>query len=94
MQLSFLGTLNELSAFEAKGKKAMDLSSFTPIETPPRDGTKVLIVCEKHPEFGAHLMGWSQARRRWEGWAFALMRKVPTWWDESRPQPSHWKPAD
>lgn len=73
-------------------KEAMDLSDFEPIETAPRDGTKVLVACDAHPEFGAHLMGWSKARTRWEGWAFALMRKVPTLWDEVQPQPTHWKP--
>lgn len=72
----------------------MDLSNFEPIESAPLDGTKVIVACEGHPEFGAHLMGWSKIHRRWEGWAFALMRKVPTWWDESQPQPTHWKPAN
>lgn len=72
----------------------MDLSSFEPIESAPRDGTKVIVVCERRPEFGAHLMGWSNARNRWEGIAFALMRKVPTWWDESQPQPTHFKLAN
>lgn len=72
----------------------MDLSNFEPIESAPRDGTSVIVACEGHPEFGAHLMGWSNAHRRWEGWAFALMRKVPTWWDETQPQPTHWKHAN
>lgn len=72
----------------------MDLSNFEPIESAPLDGTTVIIAREGHPEFGAHLMGWSNANSRWEGWAFALMRKVPTWWDESQPQPTHWKHAN
>ncbi len=72
----------------------MDLNNFEPIESAPRDGTKVFVACEGRPEFGAHLMGWSKARRRWEGLAFALLRKVPSWWDESQPQPTHFKRAN
>lgn len=69
----------------------MDLSEFKPIEMAPRDGTAVIVACDEHPEFGAHLMGWSSANRRWEGQAFALLRKVPAWWDEQQPQPTHFK---
>ena len=72
---------------------AMNMSDFAPIESAPRDGTKVIVACEGHPEFGVHVMGWSSANRRWEGQVFALMRKVPTWWDESQPQPTHFKLA-
>lgn len=71
----------------------MDLTDFEPIENAPRDGTRVIVACEGHPEFGAHTMRWSNARHRWEGQAFALMRKVPSWWDESQPQPTHFKSA-
>lgn len=71
----------------------MDLSSFALIETAPRDGTKVIVACEERPDFGMHLMGWSKANNRWEGWAFALLRRVPTWWDVSLPQPTHWTVA-
>lgn len=72
----------------------MDLSNFAPIKSAPRDGSIVLITCQDHPEFGVHLMGWSKAHSRWEGWALTLMRRVPTWWDESQPQPTHWKHAN
>lgn len=34
------------------------------------------------------------ARAIFQPWAFALMRKVPTWWDETQPQPTHWKHAN
>lgn len=71
----------------------MDLSTFFPIDTAPRDGTPVILICDTHPEFGAHVMAWSKSRKRWEGWALALVRKVRTWWDESQPQPTHWKPV-
>ena len=69
----------------------MDLSSFSTIASAPLDGTPVLVACDKHPEFGVHLMGWSKQAKRWEGWAFAVVRKVRTWWDEAQPQPTHWK---
>ncbi|MBV7542209.1 hypothetical protein [Acidovorax sp. sic0104] len=59
----------------------MDLNEFEPIERAPRDGTPVILACEGHPEFGSQLMAWSGANRRWEGHAFALLRKVPSWWD-------------
>lgn len=71
----------------------MDLSTFRRIESAPLDGTPVQLVCERHPEFGVHVMAWSTANRRWEGWAFAMVRKVRTWWDVAQPQPTHWKPA-
>lgn len=69
----------------------MDLTDFEPIERAPRDGTLVIVACDGHPEFGAHVMGWSNANRRWEGQVFTVMRKVPSWWDESQPQPTHFK---
>jgi len=72
----------------------MDLSTFDPIDAAPRDGTPVIVACERHPEFGQHVMGWSSANRRWEGRAFALLGKLPTWWDESQPQPTHFKLVD
>ena len=68
----------------------MDPSNFEPIESAPRDGTPVLLRCEQHPEFGVHLMGWSGKNHRWEGWAFALLRRMPVWWDDAQPQPTHW----
>jgi len=68
-----------------------NLAGFLPIEKAPRDGTLVILVSEGHPEFGAQVMGWSHTRCRWEGQAFALMLKVPTWWDEFQPQPTHFK---
>lgn len=40
-----------------------------------------------------HLMGCSNARNRWKGLPFALMRKVPSWWDESEPLPTYFKIA-
>lgn len=73
------------------GQGAMDLTEFEPIESAPRDGTLVVLACYGHPEFGAHVMGWSRVNCRWEGRVFALMRKVPSWWDESQPQPTHYK---
>lgn len=69
----------------------MDLTSYNLIESAPRDGTPVILVCESHPEFGAHVMAWSKANNRWEGWAFAIARRVKTWWDVAQPQPTHWK---
>ena len=72
----------------------MDLTDFEPIERAPYDGTLVIVVCDRHPEFGEHVMGWSSANRRWEGQVFALMRKMPSWWDESQPQPTHFKLAN
>lgn len=66
-------------------------STYSTIESAPRDGTPVMLACDGHPEFDVHLMGWSKAKRRWEGQAFTVMRKVETWWDEKEPQPTHWK---
>ena len=71
----------------------MDLSDFEPIESAPQDGTPVILACDAHPEFGAHVMAWSTANKRWEGWAFGVVRKVKTWWDVGQPQPTHWKAA-
>jgi hypothetical protein len=69
----------------------MDLAEFQPIAAAPLDGTPVLLTCETHPEFGAHVMGWSTKEKRWEGWAFAPMQKVRTCWDEAQPQPTHFR---
>ncbi len=69
----------------------MSVEGFLPIEQAPRDGTPVLVTCESHPEFGTHLMMWSKKNSRWEGWAFAVVRKVRTWWDETQPQPTHFR---
>lgn len=60
------------------------------IESAPRDGTPVQLKCETHPEYGEHLMYWDARRRRWAGYAFAVMRRVDTWWDEEAAQPTHW----
>jgi hypothetical protein len=69
----------------------MSLEGFLPIDEAPRDGTPVLLACETNPELGTHLMMWSSKNKRWEGWAFAVVRKVRTWWDEAQPQPTHFK---
>ncbi|TXH00081.1 MAG: hypothetical protein E6R08_01190 [Nevskiaceae bacterium] len=69
----------------------MDLTDFNQIATAPLDGTPVFVACEQHPEFGVHVMEWSKRNNRWEGWAYATVRKVRTWWDEAQPQPTHWK---
>jgi hypothetical protein len=69
----------------------MDLTTFSPIELAPRDGTPVYLACDTHPEFAMHLMEWSPSNKRWEGWAFTALQRVKTWWDEEQPQPTHWK---
>lgn len=37
------------------------------------------------------MMMWSSKNKRWEGWSFAVVRKVRTWWHEAQPQPTHFK---
>lgn len=69
----------------------LSLPAYEPIEQAPRDGTPVIVMCDSHPEFGEHLMGWSSKNGRWEGTVWTLMRRVSTWWDESQPQPTHFK---
>ncbi len=60
---------------------------WQPITTAPVDGTPIVLKCESRPDFGSHVMAWSQRRKRWEGEAFAMVRVVPTWWDEAAEQP-------
>jgi len=67
---------------------------WLPIESVPRDGTLVHVKCEPHPEFGEHTMWWDPAHKRWAGYAFTVMRRVDTWWDEAAPQPTHWSAVE
>ena len=65
------------------------LGDWQPISTAPMDGRTILVRNKNYPN--AHAMGWSSARKRWEGMAFAPMRSVPTWWDENAEQPDEWR---
>jgi hypothetical protein len=78
---------------EAQGvatlRTSAGLGDWQPISTAPLDGRVILVRCKKFPN--AHAMGWSSVRKRWEGMAYALMRAVPTWWDETAEQPDQWR---
>jgi hypothetical protein len=67
-------------------------SEWLPIETAPRDGTVVKLMCESSPTTGVQVMYWSEKNRRWEGMAFTVMRPVRVHWNETGDQPTHWMP--
>lgn len=68
------------------------MEGWQPIETAPRDGTVVHLKCESRPDFSQQVMYWDNNRGWWAGYAFALMRRVSTYWDPEAPQPTHWRP--
>jgi hypothetical protein len=65
---------------------------MNPIDTAPRDGSLVMLSCESRPDVGEHCMAWNLDTNRWEGISFAVMRSVPTYWDESEVPVTHWRP--
>lgn len=69
------------------------MSNWNPIDTAPKDGTPVRLMCESQPSYGEHLMKWSKRNKRWECKVFAIMRAVTGWWDEAAAPPTHWQPA-
>lgn len=64
---------------------------WRPIGGAPR-GVPVLLLSAEHPSLGAHRLQWNQKRKRWEGYTLTPMSKVRIWWDETAPQPTHYKP--
>ncbi len=64
---------------------------WQPIETAPKDGTPIRLKCELRPDFGEHLLYWDGRNKRWAGYDFTAMGSRDTWWDESQPQPTHWR---
>ena len=61
------------------------------IDNVPRDGTLVYVSRSDKPEWGEHLMSWSERRKRWEGMIFAPMGSRRTWWDLNLHQPDRWR---
>jgi hypothetical protein len=56
------------------------MSEWQPIETAPRDGTKILVSRKPEPGFERHIVGID-------------MFKEGTWWLSRKcMQPSHWMP--
>jgi hypothetical protein len=62
-----------------------------PISEAPRDGTLVLLSADTNPEYGEHLMYWSQKNKRWECKVFAPLRVTTGWWDEECNPPTHYR---
>ena len=78
--------------YNETGEIEMSESEWNTIDSAPKDGTTILLMCFGEPQFGEHALFWRNGR--WEGIAFAVLGVVTTIWDQDKPQPTHWRPLE